>query len=239
MQVEQRRACTSCGSENAPDAGFCWRCLVPLVQVPPPPGTASGSPGARVPPAPVSWSPPPLGPAKRGSSPKLVRVIVSLVAAIAGYFGVQYLVGPSLSLPDTLAGHERLSDPESQRFERYAAEEGDRYGIDAEGGVYGSPLTPAFFVILVDAAAAETTDQLFDALVTGFSQAGAVVDQADARSGTRRGSDYRCVRAAAGTETAVACMWRDDDNVGIVLEMSEDLRATRRLLWTVRDTVVG
>ena len=118
------------------------------------------------------------------------------------------------------------------------ANESDRYGIDAEGGVYGSPLTPAFFVILVDAAAAETTDQLFDALVLGFSQAGAVVDEADARSGTRGGSDYRCVGAVADTETAVACMWRDDDNVGIVLEMSEDLRATRRLLWTVHDTVV-
>lgn len=239
MQVEQRRACTSCGSENSPDAGFCWRCLVPFANVPAPPRVASGSPGARVPPAPVSWPPPPQGPAKRGSSPKVVRAIVSLVAAIAGYFGVQYLMGPSLSLPDTLAGHERLSDPESQRFERYTAEEGDRYGIDAEGGVYGSPLAPEFFVILVDAAAAETTDQLFDALVMGFSQAGAVVDEADARSGTRRGSDYRCVGAVAGTETAVACMWRDEGNVGIVLDMSDDLRTTRRLLWTVHDTVVG
>jgi hypothetical protein len=27
--------------------------------------------------------------------------------------------------------------------------------------------------------------------------------------------------------------------VGIVLEMSGDLRGTRRLLWTVHDTVVG
>ena len=238
MQVEQRRACASCGSENAPDTGFCWRFLAPFVTVPPSPGVASGSPGARVPPAPVSWSPPPQGPGKRGIPPKVVRGIISLAAAIAGYFGVQYLMGSSLSLPDTLAGRERLGDPESQRFERYTADESDRYGIDAEGGVYGSPLTPEFFVILVDAAAAETTDQLFDALVLGFSQAGAVVDEADARSGTRRGSDYRCVGAVAGTETAVACMWRDDDNVGIVLEMSEDLRATRRLLWTVHDAVV-
>lgn len=238
MQVDQRRACASCASENAPDAGFCWRCLVPFAPVPPPPGVASGSPGARVPPAPVPWSPPPQTPGRRGISPKVVRTTVTLVAAIAGYFGVQYLMTPSLSLPDTLAGRERLSDPESQRFERYMANESDRYGIDAEGGVYGSPLTPAFFVILVDAAAAETTDQLFDALVLGFSQAGAVVDEADARSGTRGGSDYRCVEAVADTEAAVACMWRDDDNVGIVLEMSEDLRATRRLLWTVHDTVV-
>jgi hypothetical protein len=240
MQVEERRACTSCGSENAPDAGFCWRCLVPFAQVPPPPGVFSARPGTTVPPAPMPWSPPSQGPRRdTRSSSKVVGAIVSLVAAVAGYFGVQYLMGPNLSLPDTLAGTERLSDPESHRFERYMAEEGDRYGIDAEGGVYGAPLAPEFFVILVDAAAVETTDQLFDALVLGFSQAGASVNEAEAKSGTRRGSDYRCVEAVAGSETAVACIWRDDDNVGIVLEMPGELRGTRQLLWTVHDAVVS
>ena len=87
-----------------------------------------------------------------------------------------------MSLPDSLASAERLTDPESQRFERFMADEGDRYGIDAEGGVYGAPLAPEFFVILIDAAAVETTDQLFDALVLGFSQAGAVVDEARPRA---------------------------------------------------------
>jgi hypothetical protein len=92
MQVHQKRACASCGSENSPDASFCWRCLVPFAQVPPPPGVASGrSPGARVPPAPVSWSPPSQRPPKREGSPKIVRAIVSLVAAVVGYFGVQHL----------------------------------------------------------------------------------------------------------------------------------------------------
>jgi hypothetical protein len=165
-------------------------------------------------------------------------VIVSILAAAVGYLGVGYLMGPRVSLPDSLASAERLTDPESQRFEQFMADEGDRYGVDAEGGVYGAPLAPEFFVILVDAAAVETTDQLFDALVLGFSQAGAAVDEAQAKSGTRGGSDYRCVSAVAGAETAVACMWRDDDNVGIVLEMSGDLRGTRQLLWTVHDTVI-
>jgi RES domain-containing protein len=94
-------------------------------------------------------------------------------------------------------------------------------------------------VILVDGAAVETTDQLFDALVTGFSQAGAVVNEGGAKRGTRRGSDYRCVGAAAGAETAVACMWRDEDNVGIVLAPSTDVRGTRQLLWTIHDTIVS
>jgi hypothetical protein len=240
MQVEQKRACGSCGSGNAPDAGFCWRCLVPFAPVPPAPGAAPGLPRNAVPPAPLPWSPVPQQESSKASRPsKVVKTILSLVAAAAGYFGVQYVMGPSLSLPDSVAGADRLTDPESQRFERYTADEGDRYGIDAEGGVYGSPLAPEFFVILVDAPAAETTDELFDALVQGFSQAGAVVDDTGAKSGTRGASDYRCVSAAADAQRAVACMWRDDDNVGIVVELSSGLRATRRLLWTVHDTVTG
>jgi hypothetical protein len=165
--------------------------------------------------------------------------MVTLVAVVAGYVGVQYLLGPDLSLPDTVAGAERLTDAESTRFERHMADEGDRYGIDAEGGVYGAPLAPEFFVVLVDASTEESTDRSFDALVLGFSQAGAVVDGTEARSGTKRGSDYRCLSAVAGVETAAACLRRDDGNVGIVLAMSGDLRATRRLLWRVHDTVVG
>ncbi|HEX5938613.1 MAG TPA: hypothetical protein VFZ75_13145 [Actinomycetota bacterium] len=69
----------------------------------------------------------------------------------------------------SLAGAERLSDRESQRFEDYLGEQGERFGVDVEGGVYGGALGPEFFVILLDAAAVETTDQLFDALLLGFS----------------------------------------------------------------------
>src|SRR5688572_28433832 len=132
MQVDQERACASCGSGNAPDAGFCWRCLVPLTQTPPAPDDSRGGGSSDLPPAPV---PRPLqDPATRARSSRVTGVIVSLVAAVVGYLGVQYLMGPCLSLPDTLAGAERLTDPGSQRFERSMADEGDRYGIDAEAG---------------------------------------------------------------------------------------------------------
>lgn len=237
MQVEQRRACASCGSENAVDADFCWRCLVPFPKVPPAPGAVVAGPG--LPPAPAPWSPPARTQDRPARSSALVAAVVSIVAALAAYLGVQYLMGPSLALPDRLAGSQRLDDQESRRFEAFMADEGERYGIDVEAGVYGGMLGPEFFVILVDATAVETTDQLFDALVLGFSQAGADVDRSAAISGSRLRSDYRCVEATAGGETAVACMWRDDDHVGIVLEMPGDQRSTPRLLWTVHDAVVG
>jgi hypothetical protein len=239
MQVEQKRLCTACGSESASDASFCWRCLTPFAQVPPPPPIGIGHPGMSARPMPTPSTPGTTTTTTSGTPSTLVRVVVAAIAALAGYFGVQYLLGGGVSLPDTLAGQTRLTDPDSKEFERYTAEEGDRYGIDAEGGVYGSGTQPRFFVILVDAAAIETTDQLFDALVLGFTQAGATVDQAKATSGQRGDSEYRCVTAAAAGQEAVACMWRDADNVGIVFEMPGSTRGTRQLLWTIHDTVVG
>jgi hypothetical protein len=59
-------------------------------------------------------------------------VFVSIVAALGGYIAVRYLLGSNLSLPDSLAGAEWLSDPEAERFERYLPDEGNRYGIDAQ-----------------------------------------------------------------------------------------------------------
>jgi hypothetical protein len=233
MQVEQKRACASCGSENSSDASFCWRCLVPFP--PPPPGATPRSPSHST----SGWSPSTQARTVPARSSRFMAAIVSVAAVVAGYLGVQYLMGPSVSLPSALAGSDRLTDRGSQRFEDYLVEQGDRYGIDVQGGVYGGALGPEFFVILVDAAAIETTDQLFDALLLGFSQAGAVIDRRSTASGTRGGSDYRCVGASAEGETAVACMWRDHDTVGIVLEMPGDIRGTRRLLWSVHDTVAG
>ena len=234
MQVQQKRVCAACGSESAPDASFCWRCLAPFAQVPPTPPIGVGHPGA-MPPAPEATT---ARPGTPGSS-KIARAAVSVIAALGGYFGVQYVLGSHASLPAELAGAQRMTDAGSKEFESYLAAEGDRYGVDAEGGVYGSSVGPQFFVILVDAAAVETTDQLFDALVTGFSQAGAEVDEQGKTSGRREESEYRCVSAEAGGSTAVACMWRNDGNVGIVLEVPGSLKGTRRLLWTVHDTVLG
>jgi hypothetical protein len=239
MQVDQKRICAACGSESAPDASFCWRCLTPFAQVPPPPAIGVGHGSLPPTPAPGPWATPGGSVETRRGPSKLARAVVAAVAGVGGYLGIQYLLGSGVSLPASLAGAERLTDKDSKDFEQYTADEGDRYGIDAEGGVYGSSSGPEFFVILVDAAAVETTDQLFDALVSGFAQAGATVDEAGATSGERDGSEYRCVSASANGASAVACMWRDRDNVGIVFQAPGSLKGTRRLLWTVHDTVTA
>ena len=156
-------------------------------------------------PAPARWSPPVSAEAQPARSSAFIGAAVSIVAAVAAYLGVQYLMGPSVSLPDRLAGAERLDDQGSRRFQRYIDDEGERYRIEVEAGVYGG-LGPEFCVILVDATAVETTDQLFDALVLGFSQAGAVIDRSP-RSAVRgsRATTGASRRAPARDRRSHAC----------------------------------
>jgi hypothetical protein len=81
--------------------------------------------GTPVPPVPAPWPPPSQQrePSRPARSSKVVGTIVSHVATTAGYLGVPYLMGPNLSLPDSVAGPEPLTDPESKRSENYTADD--------------------------------------------------------------------------------------------------------------------
>jgi hypothetical protein len=164
--------------------------------------------------------------------------MVGLVAAAAGYLGVQMILGGGPELPDSIAGVERVENSVAEDFEKDMIEEGERIGIDVAAGVYGKPTSPDFVVLLVDAAAIETTDQLFDNLMDGFAQAGATVGS-DRASGERAGVEFRCAEANAPVVSAAACMWREDDNVGIVLDVDGDVRSAKRLLWETHDAVLA
>lgn len=86
-------------------------------------------------------------------------------------------------------------------------------------------------MILVDGGASETTDQLFGSFTGGVAQAGARVDQTRQISGERDGTEYRCVPVESSRLRAAACMWRDDDNVGIVLDLLHGIDDVEPVLW--------
>jgi hypothetical protein len=117
-------------------------------------------------------------------------------------------------------------------------DEAGTYGIDFAVGIYGST-APEFFVVLVDAAASETTDQLFDSFVAGMAQAGASVDTSSGESGPLGDAEYRCVPVTAPGVSAGACMWRGDADVGIVLQLEGGVPETKALLESVHDAVTA
>jgi len=238
MQVEERKACPSCGTENPGTVDFCWKCytaftapaparlgmpLRPGVGMPLPPSMppASGLPGST----------------KPAGASLLIRIALGLIAAVLGMYGVRFLFDHGPSLPDELAGQPRLSTQAIRDFEEQMADQGKDYDLKMAAAAYGTGATPAFLVMLVEGRAIESTDELFDSLVQGMAQGGATVNESATDSGERNGTEYRCVPFTGAAVEAAACMWRDEGTVGIVLDLSAGIDDTRELLFTVHDTV--
>jgi hypothetical protein len=168
-----------------------------------------------------------------------VRIVVGLFAAVLGYIGVQQLLGGGgVEIPDTVAGAARMHDGMAAQFEEQMAAEVSTYGVDAEAGAFGNAGVPEFLLVVVNGSTPETTDEMFDAFVSGMSQSGASVDTAR-RTGELDGASYRCVGAQAGGTGIGVCMWRADDHVGIVLDLAGDTGSTETLLRSVYTDVAG
>jgi hypothetical protein len=233
MQVDEKRACPSCRAENPPSAQFCWQCFASLADLPAPPA-GSGRPSGlhvglpRRPGQPTSVPTPPGGPfpsslsetapAPAGSGLAL-RIVLGAIGAVLGYALVVSLVGGGVSIPETLGGLPRQTNETAEDFESEMQDEGDRWDLEVHAATYGRSSFPETMLILVEGSSLETTDELFDALIGGMTQAGATVDAADGVSGTHEGAEYRCVPVSGPGVDGSACIWHADDHVGIVMDL--------------------
>ena len=167
----------------------------------------------------------------------VVRIVVGVVAGLVGMFAVRTFFDRGPSLPDQLAGAPRMTTQAAKDFEKQMADEGDKWDLKVASGVYGSGTAPSFLVLLVQGEAVETTDELFDSLVSGMASSGATINKASTVSGQHEGAEYRCVPVSSGTAQAAACMWRADGTVGMVIGLEGGIDHTRDLLFTTYDTV--
>jgi hypothetical protein len=83
---------------------------------------------------------------------------------------------------------------------------------------------------LVEARTIEATDDIFSQFVDGLSSGGATVEASATESGERDDVAYRCVPVVAPQIEAAACMWRDEDTVGIVFRLDAGIAETKDLL---------
>ncbi len=241
MKVEEKRECPSCGADSPVSAGFCWQCYTsfrpaaPVMPAGPIQGQTFASRPGMAPPAPM----PAPAPIPSGSVSKIARLLIGAVAATAGYFGVQALFGgPTVELPATVGGSPRMTDAISQEFERSTLEEAENWDLDAKAGIYGNGL-PEVFVVLIDGSAIESTDELFDSMLAGMTQAGASVNESDVLSGEHEGSEYKCVGVSGDGLQASACMWRADAHVGIVMDLTRGLDEIEPILFETHDASIS
>jgi hypothetical protein len=237
MQMEERSTCPSCGGDNPKEAAFCWRCYASIST--PPAGTGGGLERVATPSfgrlgtqSPPSMPAPPIS--INGPS-TLARIVVGAAVALVAVFGVRSLLDHGPSLPDMLAGTPRITTQEVKDFEKQLVENAKRSDLDAAAGAYGTGTTPTFVVLLFEARTIEATDDIFNKFVGGMASGGATVEASATESGQREGLDYRCVPVAAPQIEAAACMWRDDDSVGIVFRLDASIDETKDLLFRTYD----
>jgi hypothetical protein len=221
MQVEERRACPSCGADNPDDADFCWQCFARFVPVPPTPGTPgvptgwgpSGSPQPTYPvPAPTTT------PSGRGST--IAKIVVGVVVATVAAGAVRSVFRHEYHVPASVAGLGRIQNEDTAAFERDMAAEGDKENLVIEAAVYGTGVTPDVLFVLVNGSAAENTDELFNSFLDGIAQSGVSTERDRTSTGHHGDAEYRCIPLDARGLGAAACIWREDASVGMTLDLT-------------------
>jgi hypothetical protein len=158
----------------------------------------------------------------------LLRVIVGVMAAAVAYIGVQHFLSRSVEIPESIAGTPRMHDALSKTFEEQMGTEAEKFDVQLEAATFGRSGQAEFLVVVVNEAALETTDQLFQSFARGFAEGGATVG-ADKSEGELKDASYRCVSATGPGVQVGTCMWRADRHVGIVLDLDSDLKSAEAL----------
>lgn len=258
---EDGRKCPRCETHNPSSADFCWRCFASFVPPSQPfmarPGLGGAFAGAQAleaPPAPAgSWTSlqplPPGVPAPPGQQPSAgwpvaskvgVAVFVALLVAGTATIAVGLIPRSRISIPDSIAGAERIVTPDAQEAEQQIIEGARRYGITGKAGFYGTGGLPSFAVIAFDyrPGPLDTPDALMQGLASGVAESGtgSSVDFGSMTTDSVGEITYRCVQVVGRARMAI-CLWQESDVVGAVAAINQGIPEARVLTDTVRVAV--
>jgi hypothetical protein len=187
---------------------------------PPPPA----SPGARSAPWPVG--------AKVG-----VAAFVAVVSAVAAFMAVGRMHHSRISIPDSIAGTQRIVTSASRQAEEQLLDGARKYGVTGKAGFYGGGDLASFAVVAFDyhVGPGETGDTMMRGLASGMAAAGtgSSVDLSTMTTDSAGRVVYRCVRVLGEVPGAI-CMWEETDVVGVVLVLDKGIPEARLLTETVR-----
>ena len=227
------RTCGSCGARSAAGAEYCWQCLTRFG--PPAPGGAptrgtaltaalGRGPGAGTPaavltePATVTRWQPVHGSARGTSLRWLVRIVVFVVAAVAGYLGYQWLFG-GFPFPDEVAGQERMESDLVEDFESLTDSVGATFDVDVEMALYGTGI-PLYFMAAAEVPSGQSIARFSEGFVAGSG-------------GPARGPVDLHTVTCSGLPGGVGaqCSWVHEETVVLLqgfLSTSEDLHGVAR-----------
>jgi hypothetical protein len=254
------KKCPTCETHNHSSADFCWRCFAlfaqpshPFMARPGPGGEIAGAKAFEAPPAPAgswtspqappSWLPAPSAqqPAERPVAAKIgAAAFVALLVAGAAIIAVGRTHHSRISIPDSIAGAERLVTPDAQEAEQQIIEGARRYGITGKAGFYGTGGLPSFAVIAFDyrPGPLDTPDALMQGLASGVAESGtgSSVDFGSMTTDSVGEITYRCVQVLGRARMAI-CLWQESDVLGAVAAINQGIPEARMLTDTVRVAV--
>ena len=174
---------------------------------------------------------------RRGLIPVLGVAILIVGVVVAGLSAR----GPTVSMPESLAGHSRLHDPSIEQLEESFETE---VGGNSVVGVFGAGNQPRFMVAGFDTAPEPGRD-MFGELAGGLRQSG-VPGSIDVGSKTEKTIGpvtYGCAPYSISTEpggsvSATFCDWNDGESYGFVMAYDPTLDASD-LARQAYEAVVG
>lgn len=220
-------SCPGCAAENRPGSSFCWQCYRPLA------AAAAATAGAH-----AQASPSPAPSAERGkwhiSIPgpgSILRHtwIGFLVLSIIG--GVwKYLEDRQVELPDSMAGVERVENPE---FEAYAQEVEEALGISVEAATYANASRVFGVMAGSELDGARPAERLWE---LPSIEEGVAFKKAQIRSFQSPTAFFACV-PFVGIVNGTLCLWNGSGTSGVVYAYAMDMRAARDLSEEIQAAV--
>ncbi|HYT77664.1 MAG TPA: hypothetical protein VEQ37_00070 [Actinomycetota bacterium] len=144
------------------------------------------------------------------------------------------------SIPDSIAGAQRILTPASNQAEQQILEGARQHGVTAKAGFYGIGGLPSFAVVTYDyhPGPTDTPQSIMQGLASGVSGSGtgSSVDLSTVATDSAGGITYRCLRVVGQAGGAI-CMWEETDVLGVVLALNQGIPLARHLTDTVRSAV--
>jgi hypothetical protein len=236
VQDDDRPLCPSCSAPNPTTSAFCWRCYGSLGRSPQgpapamrPPAPAGAGYGMGLP-APEETAPP-----TRQTESLGFKIVAAVAAALLGFFVWHTLFHhDGLSLPDSVAGMERIESPAMAPAVDQLRAQAKSLGVTGDAAIYGTGDTPAFLVLVLEGVpgSGQSPDAIFQGFATGFASSGSASLDHVRQGGDGTYTTY-CARMR-GSIPGGLCMWSDQQLVGFVLYPGQSVGSTETLTESVR-----
>jgi hypothetical protein len=169
-----------------------------------------------------------------------VAIAVASVVAARSLHGSDQPAPVRISIPESIAGAQRIVTPEAHQTEQRILQRARGHGLVGKAALYGAGGVASFAVVVYEnrAGLGDDAQFLMDPLVgaVGGSGTGSFTDPSTMTVDASGDAIYRCAQAF-GPAAGASCVWQDSSVIGVVLALNQGIPQARVLTESVRGAV--